>query len=160
MVTAMVAATMVTMVAAAAAKTMVATIIAGGKNNNQLKAAAEETLAVQRWRQRKQQRQQKWRLWRDKNSADANNGTSTTAIMMTHPGSALRQKTTLLPWPSHPCRHHRRRRAEMLAAMGMTTTATVAAVTSMTRTTAGEMKGVIVAGVECKPEQWGIWEKQ
>ncbi len=44
----------------------------------------------------------------------------------------------------------------MLAAMGTTTMATVAAVTSTMRTTAGEMEEVIVAGVECKPEQWGI----
>jgi hypothetical protein len=40
----------------------------------------------------------------------------------------------------------------MLAAMGMMTTATVAAGTSKMRTTAGEMKGMIVAGVECKSE--------
>ena len=44
----------------------------------------------------------------------------------------------------------------MLAAMGTTTMATMAAATLMTRTTAGEMEGVIVAGVECKPECWGV----
>jgi hypothetical protein len=40
----------------------------------------------------------------------------------------------------------------MLAAMGMTTMAMMAVATSTTRTTAGEMEGVIVAGDECKPE--------
>jgi hypothetical protein len=32
------------------------------------------------------------------------------------------------------------------------TTATVAVATSTMRTTAGKMEGVIIAGVECKPE--------
>jgi hypothetical protein len=44
----------------------------------------------------------------------------------------------------------------MLAAIGTTRMATVAVATLITRTTAGEMKEMIVAGVECKPEQWGI----
>jgi hypothetical protein len=55
--------------------------------------------------------------------------------------------------------HCRCRHAEMLAAMGTTTMATVAAATSTTRITAGEMEGVIVTGVECKLEQWGIIKK-
>jgi hypothetical protein len=40
----------------------------------------------------------------------------------------------------------------MLEAMGTMTTGLVAVVTLTTRTTAGEMEEVIVAGVECKPE--------
>jgi hypothetical protein len=71
-----------------------------------------------------------------------------TLIAMIHLGSASRQKTALLHWPSPSRCHCRCHRAEMLAAMGTMTMVTVAAATLTTRTTAGEMDGLIVADVD------------
>jgi hypothetical protein len=83
----------------------------------------------------------------DKNGANADNEASTIATTTMHPGSALWQNTALSPWPP-PSRCHRRcRRAEILAAIRTMTMATVAAATSMMRTTAGEIEGMIGLGL-------------
>ncbi len=152
MVAAMAAATTVTMVAVAAAKTMVAATI-----------GRAQTTINSKWQRKKQLRCSSGGDGNsngngngngdsDKNGANADKEASTTARTTMHPGSASRQKNALLPWPSPSWRHRLCRCAEMLAAMETMTMATVTAGTLTTRATAGEMEGMIVAGVECKPE--------
>ncbi len=140
----------------AAAKTTAATTIVGGTNDNQLKRQRKKRQRCSSGGDGNSNGDGNGDGDRNKNSANTDNGASTTAMMMMYPGSASRQKTALLPRLSPSDRHHRCSRAEMMAAMGTTTMATVAALTLTMRTTTGEIEEDILAGVECKPEQWGI----